>query len=152
MDRRTVAKRIRDSGIPPAGTRNGYDVYQLARVAPALLGFIAADATVVDPRDLPPIERRAYYQSENERLEAEQTLGLLVPAAEVEADYADLVKTVVQFMETLPDVLERDCSLAPENVMRVQAACDQVRMQMYKRISGDVDAGLEGSDKEREDP
>ena len=86
MDRRTVAKRIRDSGIPPAGTRNGYDVYQLARVAPALLGFIAADATVVDPRDLPPIERRAYYQSENERLEAEQTLGLLVPAAEVEAD------------------------------------------------------------------
>lgn len=38
------------------------------------------------------MERRAYYQSENERLKVETTTGLLVPAAEVEADYAELVK------------------------------------------------------------
>ena len=148
MDRRTVAKRIRDAGIAPAGVRNGYEVYQLIRVAPALLGFAPGDAAVVDPRDLPPIERRAYYQSENERLEVEQTLGLLVPAAEVEADYAALIKLIVQFMDTLPDVLERDCSLSPAQVISVQASCDQVRAQMYKRATGLEDHERENDDGE----
>ena len=97
----------------------------------------AGGGQVVDPRDLPPMERRAFYQSENERLKVEQSLGTLVPAAEVEADYADLVKTVVQFMDTLPDVLERDCSLSPPQVIKVQEACDEVRMAMFKKVTGD---------------
>ena len=48
MDRRTVARRIRDAWIPPAGVRNGYDVYQLARVAPAILGFTRGEVATVD--------------------------------------------------------------------------------------------------------
>jgi hypothetical protein len=136
MDRKTVARRIRDANVPPAGKRSGYDVYRLADVAAVLVGVSVSfgDDGTIDPRNLPPSERRAYYQSENERIKVEVSTGALVPAAEVEADYADLVKTLVQFFDTLPDVLERDCSLSPEQVIRVQEACDQVRQGMYEKV------------------
>lgn len=140
IDRRTATKRIREAGVAPFAKRGGNDVYRLIDVAAALLGLAPGDTgggQVVDPRDLPPMERRAFYQSENERLKVEQSLGTLVPAAEVEVDYADLVKTVVQFMDTLPDVLERDCSLSPPQVIKVQEACDDVRMAMFKKVTGE---------------
>lgn len=143
MDRKTVAKRIREAGVQPSGVLNGYDVYRMSTVAPYLCDAPVAggQGAVVDPRDLPPMERRAFYQSENERLSVEQKLGTLVPAAEVEADYADLVKLMVQFLDTLPDVLERDCSLAPDQVMRVMDACDRIRMEMFKRVTSDDETG-----------
>src|SRR5690606_18425460 len=88
MDRRTATKRLRDSGVPPCGKRGGHDVYRLADAAPALVDPIAGAPAVgvIDPRDLPPKDRKDYYQSENERLKVEVTIGTLVPAAEVEAD------------------------------------------------------------------
>ena len=136
MDRKTVAKRLRDGGVAPAGKREGYDVYRLVDVVPYLsrtvIGGIG-DGTV-DPRDLPPTERRAYYQSENERMKAEVTAGCLVPAAEVESDYAELVKLIAQFFDTLPDVMERDCSLTPEQVMQVEKSCDRIRQAMYEKV------------------
>jgi hypothetical protein len=141
MDRRTAAKRLREAGVPPAAKRNGNDVYRLADAAPAMVqvqaGAVGADG-VVDPCDLPPMERRAFYQSENERLKVETTTGQLVPAAEVEADYAALVKKVVQFFDTLPDVLERKAGLRPEQVVKVQDECDRVRQSMFEAITDDV--------------
>ena len=140
MDRRTASKRLKEAGIAPSGRRSGNDIYRLADAAPALVSMggtaLGADG-VVDPRDLPPMERRAYYQSENERLKVESTVGQLVPAAEVEADYAELVKKVVQFFDTLPDVLERKAGLTPEQVVKVQDECDRVRQSMYEGITND---------------
>ncbi len=142
IDRRTATKRIRDAGIAPSGKRNGHDTYRLADVALAMSGFAGAaggEGGVVDPRDLPPMERRAFFQSENERLKVETTVGQLVPALEVEADYAELVKTLVQFFDTLPDVLERKAGLRPDQVDKVQEQCDRLRQKMYEKITdGDV--------------
>jgi hypothetical protein len=141
MDRRTATKRLRDAGVPPAGKRAGHDVYRLADAAAALVDPIVAGGAdaqgVVDPRDLPPKERKDYYQSENERLKVEVTLGTLVHAAEVEADYAKLVKAFVQAIDTLPDILERDCALSPEAVQRVQRSCDELREHLYERVVGE---------------
>lgn len=135
MDRKTVAKRMREASIAPAGKRDGYDVYRLADAATALVSRGAsASEGQSDPRELPPLERRAFYQSENERLKVEVTTGALVPAAEVEGDYAALVKIVSQFFDTLPDVLERDCALTAEQVVRVQESCDKVRQAMYEKV------------------
>lgn len=139
MDRRTATKRLREAGIPPMGKRGGHDVYRLRDAAVALVDLASmpgGEQGVVDPRDLPPMERRAYFQSENERLKVETTLGTLVPAAEVEADMAHLVKQVTQTLETLPDVLERDCALSPEQVVRVQQSCDELRQAMYDAVMG----------------
>lgn len=138
MDRKTVSARIREAGIPPAGKRSGYDIYRLADVAAAVLGVDdgggSGEGGVIDPRDLPPKERKDFYQSENERLKVEVTMGTLVPAVEVEADMAELVKDVVQFLDTLPDVLERKLALKPEQVVKVQERCDAVRQQLYEKV------------------
>lgn len=136
MDRRTATKRLREAEVPPMGKRSGHDVYRLRDAAPALVDAIAAPmgGEGMDPRDLPPMERRAYYQSENERLKVETTTGQLVPAAEVEADMAKLVKILVTMLATLPDVLERDCALSAAQVIRVQEACDEVRQAMYEAV------------------
>ena len=140
MDRRTASKRLKEAGVPPFDKRNGNDVYRLADAAGALVqqshGVVGPDG-ILDPRELPPMERRAYYQSENERLKVEATIGQLVPAAEVEGDYAELVKKVVQFFDTLPDVLERKAGLTPEQVVKVQDECDRVRQSMYEGITDD---------------
>ncbi len=136
MDRRTVTKRLREASVGPSGQRDGHDVFSLATAAAALVGRAMPEGGV-DPRELPPLERRAFYQSENERLKVEMTTGSLVPAAEVESDYAGLVKTVAQFFDTLPDVLERDCALTGEQVLRVQEACDRVRQSMYEKVLDD---------------
>jgi len=140
MDRRTASKRLKEAGISPSGRRSGNDIYRLADAAPALVQALpggGGGADFVDPRDLPPMERRAYFQSENERLKVETTTGQLVPAAEVEADYAEMVKKVVQFFDTLPDVLERKAGLTPEQVVKVQDECDRVRQSMYEGITDD---------------
>ncbi|MEF3081873.1 DUF1441 family protein [Luteimonas sp. SMYT11W] len=144
MARATVSKRLRESGVPPLGERNGSPVYQLADAASALVGTGgggANDGGVIDPRDLPPKERKDFFQSENERLKVEMTMGTLVPAVEVEADMADLVKQIVQFLDTLPDDLERKLALKPEQVVKVQERCDRIRQLMYERVVTDESDG-----------
>ena len=63
-----------------------------------------------------------------------KTMARLVPAAELEADYADLVGTMVQFLNALPQVLRRDCELAPAQLDRVQQACDEARVALLSRL------------------
>lgn len=137
IDRRTATRRLEKAGVQPSGKRSGHVVYNLRDAAPALVDMAAVQLGGdggMDPRDLPPMERRAYYQSENERLKVETTTGQLVPAAEVEADMAKLVKILVTMLATLPDVLERDCALSAAQVVRVQEACDEVRQAMYEAV------------------
>lgn len=119
-------------------------MYRLGDAVKALFGRTEAEAAS-NPRDLPPMERRAFYQSENERLKVEAATGALVPAPEVESDYAEFVKLVAQFMDTLPDVMERDCGLTGEQVIRIQAACDKVRQAMFEKVIAEVVDVREGA-------
>jgi hypothetical protein len=135
MSRTTVAARLAMYGVQPDGRRNGYPVYRLKDAAGALVGSTGADAEGnLDPRFLPPQQRNAWYQSEARRLDVEMTTGQLVPAAEHEADLADMTKEFVQFLETLPDVMERDCGLAPEQVCAMSESVDRTRESFYQRI------------------
>lgn len=139
MDRRTVIKKLKEAEVPVLKEADGHSTYRLKEAAQALLGFNEVEEGKRDPDKLPPMERRAFYQSENERLKVEATKGNLVPAAEVERDYAQLVKVVSQFFDTLPDVLERDAALSPEQVIAVQAACDRVRNSMHAMVASEDD-------------
>ncbi|HAJ6754504.1 TPA: DUF1441 family protein, partial [Escherichia coli] len=42
---------------------------------------------------------------------------------------------VVQVLETLPDILERDCGLQPVAVSRVQSIIDDLRDQIALRVT-----------------
>ncbi|WP_249436450.1 DUF1441 family protein, partial [Escherichia coli] len=50
-------------------------------------------------------------------------------------EFAIWAKAVVQVLETLPDILERDCGLQPAAVSRVQSIIDDLRDQIALRVT-----------------
>ncbi len=136
--RDTVARRLRDGDVRPCGDNRGHPVYRIRDVAPFLVDRSVYDPDgVIDPDRLPPEKRRAWFQSESERIDLEVRAGTLIPALEHERDMARLVGMVVQAFETLPDVLERDADLQPHQVERLQRVLDAVRERLYQRIVSD---------------
>ena len=57
-----------------------------------------------------------------------------MPADQVREQLAFLVKTVAQMLDTLPDVLERDCQLGPTAIERVERGVDAVRGDLAKAL------------------
>ena len=82
---------------------------------------------------LPP-DRKAWFQSERERLKFQQETGELIPASEVTREFSSMAKAVVQVLETLPDILERDCAMTPAAVVRVQQVIDDLRDQVALKV------------------
>ncbi len=144
LSRDTVARRIRDAGIKPHGEDGGYPVYRLRDVASVLVDGAAVDPEGnTDPDRLPPEKRRAWFQSEHERMNLEAKAGKLVPALEHERDVARVLGAVVQTFETLPDILERDEALEPHQVQRLQEILDARRLELFEGLTAeDEDARL----------
>ena len=124
LHRDTVKKRLLAANTPVAATVRGNPVYALQHVGPALFSVKheAADS-VHDPSRMEPKERKDWYQSENERIKLEKEQRKLIPVDEV----------VVQVLETIPDVLERDCALTPQAVGVVQQAIDDLRYTLQEK-------------------
>ncbi|EGR0666953.1 DUF1441 family protein [Vibrio cholerae] len=146
MSRNTVSKRLREFNVQPSGKERGSDVYALKDAAPALFKSDSLPAgAVFDPNKMPPGMRKDWYQSENERVKLEKALGQLCESGDVARNYALLAKSVIQVMETMPDVLERDCGLTPSQVSKVQQSIDDLRDQIA------VMAALDFYDDEEEE-
>ncbi|HHY1073661.1 TPA: DUF1441 family protein, partial [Haemophilus influenzae] len=64
----------------------------------------------------------------------ERDTGELVPSFEVAQEMGFLAKAVVQSLDTLPDILERDCALTPAQLTRVIQVIDDVKSQMSLHI------------------
>lgn len=140
-DRRTVAKLIQEAGIPPAGTRRGNPVYALGDVFDALdRGSRPPVAGGIDVNELLPQDRKAWFQSENERIKLEKELRHLVPDHEMAREMSRFAKNIAAALESLPDVLERDAGIEGEALDVVQRVADEFREQMYRDyIGGDDD-------------
>jgi len=137
MDRRTVSKRLQENGVAPAGTKKGNPVYALADIGPALFGEPKRVAGGVNLDDFPDA-RKAWYQSENERLKFEAAIRTLIPADEFARELATLAKATAAGLDQLPDMLERDAGLEPEAIERVQQVIDQLREQLYQAVVSDA--------------
>ncbi|MEG9532514.1 DUF1441 family protein [Mannheimia indoligenes] len=138
LHRQTVSQRV--AGLTPAlGSNSKLKLYSLRDLI--LTGLTEKMSADVD--SLSPVDRRAFWQAENERLKYEEKTGELIPASEVALEMGTMAKAVVQTLETLPDILERDCGLQPKDLIRVQQVIDDVRDQMALHIqqsSADTDA------------
>ncbi len=141
MGRDTVAKRLAAANVPAAEVRAGHPVYRLRDAAPVLLDKgHAGGGEDFDPCDLPPKERKDWFNSEESRLAVQAKARRLIPAAEVEVEYAELVKGLVQFLDTLPDVLERRADLSPEQAVAIGEVIGEQRQALYDRLVGDAPA------------
>ncbi|HDR0641583.1 DUF1441 family protein [Pasteurella multocida] len=139
LHRQTVSQRV--AGLTPAlGSNSKLKLYKLSD----LLKMGLHEKMSADVDSLSPVERRAFWQAENERLKYERDTGELIPSFEVAQEMGFLAKAVIQQLETLPDILERDCGLQPSALVRVQQIIDDIRDQMALHIQlGDTKNELE---------
>ena len=128
MNRNLVARRLRDLELV-GGNGENLKQYELGKALRVLIM-----PSVQENGEMSPQDRKAWYQSENERLKFEKEERELIPSEEVAREYSTLAKAVVQELETLPDILERDCALTPSAVSRVQGVIDDLRDEMARRV------------------
>lgn len=134
LHRDTVKKRLLAANTPVASTTRGSPMYALQHVGPALFGAKHEPADAVhDPSQMEPKERKDWYQSENERIKLEKEQRKLIPVDEVIIVYSSMRKAVVQVLETIPDILERDCALTPQAVDAVQQSIDDLRFTLQEK-------------------
>jgi hypothetical protein len=134
--RETLRKRLTAAKVKPSGTSRGFPLYRLRDALQAWMGTVESG---FDPDALDPFKRRAYYQSEHEKLRLQVERRELIPRLESEQEMASLVKVVAECFDTLPDVLERDCGLNPNTLVQLECSLDKAREQLYQRLTADDD-------------
>lgn len=129
VHRQTVAARLKNVS-PAVGSNSKLKLYLITDILKELM--IPTMSANVD--DMSPSDRLSHWKAENERIKFEQETGQLIPADQVAREISLMAKAVVMVLETLPDILERDCALTPSAVSRVQDIIDDLRDQMAQRI------------------
>ncbi|QIX94194.1 DUF1441 family protein [Cedecea sp. FDAARGOS_727] len=142
VHRQTVAARLKNVE-PAAGSNSKLKLYLITDILTELM--IPTVSTNLE--DMPPSDRLAHWKAENERLKFEQDTGQLIPADEVAREFSLMAKAVVMVLETLPDILERDCALPPVAVSRVQSVIDDLRDQLAQKV---LDAKEEEAETEED--
>lgn len=127
--RQTIAARLKNVELAP-GSNAKLKLYTL----PDVLAELVKSTPVADVDQMLPPDRKAWFQSERERLKFQQETCELIPAEEVSREFSSMAKAMVQVLETLPDILERDCALSPSAVSRVQSIIDDLRDQIALKV------------------
>lgn len=139
MARETVTARLKEAGIKADGNRAGYPIYRLRDAAPALVGMSEPDEPMQDPAQMRPVDMRAYYQGQNERLLFEQAQGQLIPIGEVRHQYSQIAKVNSRHWRTLADVIERDTKCSPELSAAIDRRAKMVLNELADLIESDDD-------------
>ncbi|HAU8263938.1 DUF1441 family protein [Phytobacter diazotrophicus] len=129
MNRNMVARRLRETEMD-GGNGENLKQYELGKALRVLIL-----PSVQASGEMSPQDRKAWYQSENERLKFEKEEREVIPVDEVVQVYSSMLKAVVMVLETLPDILERDCGLTPAAVNRVQGIIDDLRDEMARKVA-----------------
>lgn len=135
IHRDTIVKRIDAAGLKPSGERAGHPVYRLKDLLRA--AYQTAEDGAVDPDKLEPFKRQAHYKAEHLKLQVETEQGELIPRIEVEQESARVMRVQSMFLDTLPDVLERDCGLSAQTVAVLEKRIDRAREDLYKALTED---------------
>jgi len=139
--RQTIRKAIADAKVEPARMIGGNPRYFLKDLLPVLYQGQGGQG---DPDKLKPFERKAHYQAEREKLSLQVERGELLSSIEVEQEQGRILKIVAQGLDTLPDVLERDVGLSPQQAMKVEEHVDEIRSALYEEMI-DADSAAQAS-------
>jgi hypothetical protein len=138
VTRETATKRIAEANVTLAVKVRGYPVYRLRDVWRAVSGMVTDNAE--DPQKLDPFRRVAHYKAELDRLRLETETRELIPRIEVEQEQARILKIIAQLMDTLPDIVERDCGATADQVKRIERATDEAREHVFQELAEDEHA------------
>ncbi|HCN0363934.1 TPA: DUF1441 family protein [Escherichia coli] len=129
VHRQTAAARLQN--LPVAGGHESN--LKLYRVVDIVSAFLALPPPVAEG-EMDAHERKAWYQSERERLKFEQETAQLIPADDVRKEMAIWGEIVSEELAKLPNILARDAGLKPMAVNRVQSIIDDLRNQIISRM------------------
>ncbi|EEX6294157.1 DUF1441 family protein [Escherichia coli] len=132
--RQTVAARVKNIS-PTGGHESNLKLYRLTDI----LAELMKAPLPVDNEEMDPHARKAWYQSERDRLKFEQEIGQLVPVSDVRRSFSVVVKAIVQVLETWPDRLERDRGWTSSQLNEVQIVVDEIRDTLEKAVIGCCD-------------
>jgi len=136
IDRRAIDKILKT--IRPSGKKSGHPVWLLRDVVVPIARYISEeidfDEGDFDPEKLPPKKRKDWFDSEVQRLKYEEQMGRLIPADEIAKVEAEKNKKIALHLETMTDVIERDCGLGQEQITRMNQIVDNIREEMYNAI------------------
>ncbi|MCB1723226.1 MAG: DUF1441 family protein [Gammaproteobacteria bacterium] len=82
---------------------------------------------------------REEYRAKIEEIRFKQMAKELVYAADAERQMGIILKTVGHGLDSLPDLLERECGLDAETIERVIETIDAVRESMYANLTADAE-------------
>lgn len=136
--RQTVDKLLR--GVPNAGMAASHPVWRMRDVAGIFADYVrGADAAAgQDPEKMDPRSRKDWYDGEGKRLEVSVRKGELVPVAEMEEAFVMVFDSLKTFVVTLPDVLERDVDLDPEQVEKMIDLGDRLLNDFTEKLIADT--------------
>ena len=130
VHRQTVATRLKNVS-PAQGSNSKLKLYLVTDILTELMIPTVSSSNL---EEMTPPDRLAHWKAENERLKFEVDTKQLIPAEDGAREFSMMAKAVVMVLETLPDVLERDCALPPAAVSRVQSVIDDLRDQMAQKV------------------
>jgi Protein of unknown function (DUF1441) len=130
MDRRTVRKRL--DGVAPCGQRKGNPAWRLKVATPHVL--LAAGGSEFDDEAVSQRERNEYYDAELKKLKLEVQQKLYIKREEYRADLKEVMQIMVSGVDTLPDMLERECGLDPLLMDALRSRIDVIRETMAEAI------------------
>lgn len=90
-----------------------------------------------NPDDLPPKDRKDWYDGEKKKRDLQIQDKELYIAHEHDREVSRVFKAIATGLETLPDMLERDAGLDGHQLAPVFKVVDQLREQLYLAVAGD---------------
>jgi hypothetical protein len=140
-DRATIAKRVRELGLSPAGERQGHPVFRLRDLLTMERHGPDGDA---DPDKMSPFERQAHYKAESEKQRVNLARGQLMQREAAEVEWSRVLRVIALELDTVVDEIERDVGASQSVLEKIEAKLDVVRERMYESIiaeSGDEEHG-----------
>jgi len=118
---RTVKKRLAEAAVASVGSRSGHPVYPLSQAMPAIL--FPKPGLPVDLDECPEA-RRAWFQSENERLKFETLAIQLIPREEAAKGLHAVASAICAHLPDIPGLLKKEAGLDNDAVQVVQEQID----------------------------
>lgn len=142
LDRRTIDKYLYEYDVPASGASSGAAVYSIRDAAPALINAYTVSShrklgEEFDPDKLTPKERRDWFESERVRQIVEEKQRLLVSKDSYRDAMAGAFKIIATGLDTLPDLLERECGLGTDVVIAIEKAVDKFRNGLADQLVDD---------------
>lgn len=139
MDRRTIMMKIGE--VSPCGFNSrGGELYQIDKVAPYLIPPVSNPAQIdeaisrMNPRDLPPILLKEYWNGRRARQRYEEDEGDLWRTDRVIQVVGSAFKTVRMNLLLVPDVLERRNALTDRQREEVRDIIDQTLATLREEL------------------